>query len=290
MNDVTTHLTITHKQRRLVQRLGWYVCVLLLAVIFIMPVYWMVLMSFKPLSEMYVVPTPWFPKAPFQISNYIDAWVKYPFETYFKNTILVVAFTTIGNVFSASLTAFGFARIKFPGRNALFMILISTMMLPFQVKIIPLFQFYKSIGWLNSLLPLIVPTFFAAASPFFVFLMRQFFLSIPEDLADAARIDGCGYFNIYLRIFLPLTKPAMVTVALFSFMDNWNDFFMPLIFINSNQYKTLSLGLAGMTGQYVSDWHIIMAASVFTVLPCIIVFLLAQKYFVEGIAISGIKG
>ena len=164
------------------------------------------------------------------------------------------------------------------------------MMLPYQVKIIPLFQMYKTIGWLNSLWPLIVPAFFAAASPFFVFLMRQFFLSIPEELADAARIDGCGFVNIYLRIFLPLTKPAMVTVALFSFMDNWNDFFMPLIYINSNQFKTLSLGLAGMTGQYVSDWHIIMAASVITVLPCVIIFLLAQRHFVEGIALSGIKG
>ena len=120
--------------------------------------------------------------------------------------------------------------------------------------------------------------------------MRQFFLSIPEDLSAAARIDGCGSFRIFRSIFLPLTKPAIVTVALFSFMDNWNDFFLPLIFINSNENKTLSLGLAGMTGQYVSDWHIIMAASVITVLPCVIVFLFAQKHFVEGIAVSGLKG
>ena len=188
--------TLTRKQKLRIKQLVWYACILLMAVIFIMPVYWMVLMSFKPLSEMYVIPTPWFPKPPFQISNYIEAWTKYPFLTYFKNTILVVVAATMGNVMSSSITAFGFARIRFPGRDFLFVILISTMMLPYQVKIIPLFQMYKTIGWLNSLWPLIVPAFFAAASPFFVFLMRQFFLSIPEELADAARIDGCGFVNI----------------------------------------------------------------------------------------------
>lgn len=278
------------KRKKLICKLLWYVLVCLLAVIFIIPVYWMVLMSFKPLSEMYVVPIPWFPRPPFQISNYVEAWQNYPFPTYFKNTITVVLLTTVGNVFSATLTAYGFARIKFPGRNVLFVILISSMMLPFQVKTIPLFQMYKLAGWLDTLLPLIVPAFFAAATPFYVFLMRQFFLSIPEDLSAAARIDGCGSFRIFRSIFLPLTKPAIVTVCLFSFMDNWNDFFLPLIFINSNENKTLSLGLAGMTGQYVSEWHIIMAASVITVLPCVIVFLFAQKYFVEGIAVSGLKG
>ena len=177
------------KRKRFLVKIVWYVSVLLMAVIFIMPIYWMVLMSFKPISEMYVVPTPWFPRPPFQISNYIEAWTQYPFPTYFKNTVTVVALATLGNVMSSSVTAFGFARIKFPGRNFLFVVLISTMMLPYQVKIIPLFLLYKSIGWLNSLWPLIVPAFFAAASPFFVFLMRQFFLSIPEELADAARIE-----------------------------------------------------------------------------------------------------
>lgn len=272
------------------KKIGWYAVVIVLGVMFMIPVYWMVLMSFKPISEMYRTPTPWFPRAPFQTSNFVEAWTGYDFPIWFKNTFSVCIFATLGNLISSSLTAYGFARLKFPGRNVLFMLLLSSMMLPFQVKIIPLFNIYKKLGWLDSLYPLIVPAFFAAASPLFVFLTRQFYLSIPEELAAAARIDGCGSLKTFVYIFLPLTKPVMVTVALFSFMDNWNDFFQPLIYINSDSYKTVSLGLAGMTGSYVSEWHIIMAASVLTVLPCVIVFLLAQKYFVEGIAVSGLKG
>ncbi len=279
-----------NKVKKGIRKVFWYAFVIFLGILFMIPVYWMVLMSFKPLSEMYVAPVPWFPRPPFQITNYIEAWLNYDFPIWFKNTFLICIFATIGNVISSSLTAFGFARMRFPGRNILFIFLLASMMLPFQVKIIPLFNMYKKLGWLDSLLPLIVPAFFAAASPLFVFLTRQFYLSIPEELADAAKIDGCGSFKTFFHIFLPLTKPVMVTVALFSFMDNWNDFFQPLIYINSDANKTVSLGLAGMTGSYVSEWHIIIAASVLTILPCVIVFLSAQKYFVEGIAVSGLKG
>lgn len=271
-------------------KIVWYLLVIFLGIIFMIPVYWMVLMSFKPISEMYISPVPWFPKPPFQITNYIEALMKYDFPIWFKNTFLMCIFATAGNVISSSLTAYGFARMKFPGRNVLFILLLASMMLPFQVKIIPLFNMYKHLGWLDSMLPLVVPAFFAAASPLFVFLTRQFYLSIPEELAAAAKIDGCGSFKTFTYIFLPLTKPVMVTVALFSFMDNWNDFFQPLIYINSDIHKTVSLGLAGMKGTYVSEWHIIMASSVLTILPCVIVFLCAQKYFVEGIAVSGLKG
>lgn len=278
------------KVKKTRNKILWYVVIIVLGIIFMIPVYWMVLMSFKPISEMYRTPVPWFPRPPFQITNFIEAWTNYDFPVWFKNTFLICIFATIGNVISSSLTAYGFARMKFPGRNVLFILLLSSMMLPFQVKIIPLFNMYKKLGWLDTLLPLIVPAFFAAASPLFVFLTRQFYLSIPEELASAAKIDGCGSFKTFIYIFLPLTKPVMVTVALFSFMDNWNDFFQPLIYINSDIRKTVSLGLAGMTGSYVSEWHIIIAASVLTVLPCVIVFLSAQKYFVEGIAVSGLKG
>ena len=283
-------MNLTTGVNKQIRKFLWYIGILLLGFIFVMPVYWMVLMSFKPISEMYVTPIPWFPKPPFQITNYIDAWTEHAFPIFFKNTIIITMTATIGNIISSTVVAYGFARTKFPGRNVLFVVLLSTMMLPFQVKVIPLFVTYKRLNWLDTALPLIIPTFFAASAPFFVFLMRQFYLSIPEDLASAARIDGCGSFQIFSRIFLPLTKPAIITVGLFSFMDNWNDFFMPLIYINKPSKKTISLGLASMTGLYVSEWHIVMAASVFTILPCVIVFLSAQKYFVEGIAVSGLKG
>lgn len=281
---------IRRKWGRETRKCIWYFAILLVAVFFIIPVYWMVLMSFRPLSEIYASPINWLPTQLYAFENYTRSLSERPFLSYLSNTVMVAVIASLGNVFSSTLAAYGFARTRFPGRRTLFVCLVSTMMLPGQVKIIPLFMIYRNLGWIDTLRPLIVPAFFAAVTPLYVFLVRQFFLSIPEDLASAARIDGCNSFQVFWKIFLPLTKPAIVTVSLFSFMDNWNDFFSPLIYINSPKRMTLALGLASISGINFTEWQIIMASSVMAVLPCVVVFLSAQRYFVEGIAAIGIKG
>ena len=265
-----------------------YAILCLLSVGFLLPFVWMMVTALKPLNQVFTYPIQWIPR-PFVWKNFAVGWSKLPFTTYLRNTVLVTGFGILGTVMSCSLVAYGFARLRFPGKNALFLVLMATMMLPMQVTIIPLFLIYRKIGWIDTLYPLIVPAFFAG-NPFFVFLLRQFFLTISPELEDAAKIDGCNSFTIFTRIFLPLSKPAQVSVLIFSFMHFWNDFFLPLIFLNSESRKTLSLGLADLKGLYYTEWNLVMAVTVLSVLPCAVLFLACQKYFVTGIATSGLKG
>ncbi len=220
--------------------------------------------------------------------NYPSGLTFIPFTRYLLNTLLICALVVAGTLLSCSLVAYGLARIRWRGRNALFYVIIATMMLPFQVTMVPIFVVFARLGWVDSVLPLIVPAFFGNA--FFIFLLRQFFLTIPDELADAARIDGCSEWDIYWRVVLPLAKPALATVGLFAFMNTWNDYVGPLIYLSDASKYTLSLGLASFSSQYGSYPGMLMAVTAVMTIPIIILFFLAQRTFIQGITLTGIKG
>ena len=227
-----------------------------------------------------------------QFQNYVEAWTTRPFGTYLRNTVFILILNEIAILGSASLCAYGFARIDFPGKNLWFGIVLSTMMLPGVVLMIPTFVIFSRIGWVNTYRPLTIPLFFGGGA-FNIFLLRQFFLSLPAELADAARIDGCSEFGIYRRIMLPLAKPALATVAVFTFIGAWNDYMGPLLYLSKDPNKyTVALGLAMFRGAFLgrTRWDLLMAASTMMIIPIIVVFFLAQRYFIQGIAVSGLKG
>lgn len=218
----------------------------------------------------------------------MQALTSQPFGRYALNSLLIAAVNVVGNLVSNSLVAYGFARFRFPGRKFLFMLLLATMMVPSQVLLVPQFILFHDLGWINTFLPLTVPSFFGSA--FYVFLLRQFFMTIPVELEEAARIDGAGPFRIFFSVVLPLIRPALTAVAIFSFQGAWNDFLTPLIYLSDPSKFTLQLGLAQFQGSFHTDWNLIMAASVVVMLPMAVIFFLAQKYFVQGITMTGTKG
>ncbi len=227
-------------------------------------------------------------KIKLRFSNYLEVFRKVPFLKYGKNTLIICILGVIGTVISNSLVAYSFARIPWKGREAFFMITLSTMMIPFPVIMIPLYSVFKSFNWIDTLKPLWVPHFFGSA--FNIFLLRQFFRTIPTSLTDAARIDGCSELGIFLRIVLPLSKPALAVVALFHFMYAWNDFMGPLIYLTSQENYTLSLGLQVFQSQHGgTEWHLLMAASAMVILPILVLFFFAQKTFIQGITLTGLK-
>ncbi|MGQ9632244.1 MAG: carbohydrate ABC transporter permease [bacterium] len=261
------------------------------AIFTLIPFAWMVSSSLKDLGSVYIFPPRWIPR-PILWSNYIKVWSAAPFLRFFMNTAIITSGTIVGSVLSCSIVAYGFARLRAPGRNIIFIIVLSTMMLPFQVTMIPLYIIFNSLKWINTFRPLVVPSFFG--SPFFIFLLRQFFMTIPLEMDDSAKIDGCGIFGIYWRIILPLAKPALATVAIFNFMWTWNDFMGPLIYLQSTDKFTLALGLnffrtAG-SAYGTTEWNLLMAASIITLVPCIVLFFFAQRYFIQGVVITGVKG
>ncbi len=265
-----------------------YTLVIAIAIVTIFPFLWMVSTSLKSIAELGELPPTVLPRE-WLFSNYPDAWTVLPnFGRIVINTSVVTSLTIIGRLISCSLAAFGFARLRFPGRNALFVLVLGTMMLPEQVTIIPLYLLYLRVGWVNSWLPLIVPQFFGV--PFYIFLLRQFFLTLPRDLDDAARIDGCSFYRVYWHVILPLSKPALAAVAAFSFVAAWNDFFHPLIFLTDPEIQTLGVGLRNFVVEYQPNTNLLMAASTMAIVPILIVFLIAQKYFIQGIALTGLKG
>lgn len=220
--------------------------------------------------------------------NFRTALTIQPFHIFFLNTLVITLAGLLGEVFSSSLVAYGFARKRFAGKNLIFIIMISTMMLPPQVTMVPVFILFRNLGWIDTFKPLIIPSFFGSA--FSIFLLRQFFMSIPRELDEAATIDGCGSFQIYWRILLPLSLPAIMTVAIFSFIGRWNDLLGPLIYLDSSEKYTLTLGLMAFRGLYSTQWPLLMAASIVVMIPCVALFFAAQKYFIKGILIGGIKG
>ena len=274
-----------HRASRTGLRTGLtYAALVLLSAIFFAPFLWLAMTSFKPESEIFSRALP----SRLVWENYAKGLVHFPFVLYLRNTMILCAATVVGSVVSCSLVAYGLARIPWAGRNVLFALLLSTMMLPAQVTMVPMFAVFKWLGWIDTFLPLTVPAFLGNA--FFVFLLRQFFLTVPGELTDAARLDGCTEFDIYRRVVLPLATPALATVALFVFLNTWNDFMGPLVYLYDDTKFPLSLGLAMFTSQYGSFWGQLMAVSTVMTIPILVLFFFTQRTLIQGITMSGIKG
>ena len=271
---------------------GLYTLLTVLAIIFMFPFFWTVSSSLKEPFELMNFPPTWLPETP-QWQNYARVIEKVPFIRWAWNTAFVVAISTLGSVISASIVAYSFARFNYPGRDTIFIITLATMMLPAQVTLIPQFILFNELGWINTLLPLWVPYLFGGGA-FSIFLLRQFIRTLPRELDEAALIDGASYWRIFWSVLVPLMKPALATVAVISFIAHWNDFVNPLIYLNSPEKFTLALGLNYFKSVPESSGlpleHLLMAASVMVIIPVLILFFAAQRYFVEGIALSGIKG
>ncbi len=261
---------------------------LVLALGMLMPFVWLLRSSLMEIGQIFLFPIEWIPE-PFAWSNYPDAFTTVPFFQYFLNTMIVLVPTVLGTVITCSMAAFGFSRLEWRGRDLVFNILLSAFMLPFVTTLLPTFLFWSNLKLTNSFWPLTVPHWFAA-DVFFVFLLRQFFLAIPRELDDAATIDGANPFQVFWHVILPLSRPALVTVAILSGLNSWNDYLNPLIYLNNSDNYTLPLGLAAFTGLYTSQWHLLMAAAVIVTVPVIVAFFFAQKYFVEGVTMTGLKG
>lgn len=254
---------------------------------FLLPFLWMVSTSLKDDQHIFVFPPQWVPD-PVVFANYLRAVRYIPYARYLTNTLEISILATLGTVLSCSLVAYSLSRLHWPGRDFLFLLTLSTMMLPFAVTLIPLFIVFKTLGWINTFLPLIVPHYFGSA--FFIFLLRQFFLTIPTDLSDAARIDGANEFGIFWRVILPLTKPALATVALLEFLSRYRDFLGPLVYLTDSMKYTLSIGLTQYSSQHNTEWALLMAASVIMTAPVIVLFFFTQRTFVQGITLGGVKG
>jgi len=263
-----------------------YAALLLGSAAMLVPFLWMVSTSFKADSEIFAYPPIWIPET-ILWQNYPKVLELLPFQRYLINTTFVSTTVTALEVVTSSLAAYAFARLPFPGRDRLFLIYLATLMVPGQVTIIPNFLLMSWFGWTNSYLALIIPAAFTA---FGTFLLRQFFLSIPVELEQAARIDGCGYFGIYRHIILPLSGPALATLTIFVFMTQWNSFLWPLIVTNSDNYRTLTVGLSYFRDEYTTQFNYLMAGTVMNVVPILIVFAFLQRYFVRGIALTGLTG
>jgi len=286
------------RQRSKAQRRWWvrqavlYAITTAGAIIFLFPIYWMIITSVKEFTEVNLFPPTLWPHS-FRVQNYADAWTANggDFLTYTLNTLFIAVTSLIGVVSSAALCAFGFARLKFRGRNFIFICVLASIMIPSQVTLIPLYIMFKDLGWLDSFKPLIIPAWFGGGAVN-IFLLRQFFLTIPPELDEAARIDGCSSFGIFWRIMLPLATPVLALVTIFTFQGAWTDFLGPVIYLNSPHNFTVSLGVYALanTGLSLSHEEQVMAAALYMVVPMAIVFLVAQRSMVRGVVISGIKG
>ena len=259
------------------------------AIIILIPFAWMVSTSLKPANQIKQFPPIWIPK-PILWSNWVNALVIFPipFSRFVLNSFYYATFSTLGTLASSALIAFAFARLRFRGSRVLFLIVLSTMMLPGQVTMIPLFLLFSKLRWVNTYNPLIVPSFFGSA--YFIFLIRQFFATVPLELDDAARIDGCGVMQLFFRIMLPLAKPALGITAIFSFSGAWNDFMGPLIYLSQMKQFPLAMALMFLRGTYRVLWSELMVVSFITMLPPMILFFIAQKFYIQGIVVSGVKG
>lgn len=263
------------------------IALVIITLIYLLPFFWMIGTSLKPDNELMVFPPRIFPESP-DWSNYIKALNKFPFFMYLKNTAIITVFNLIGVVLSSSFVAYGFSKIKWKGRDFFFAVMMSTVMLPGVVTMIPVFMIYKHLGWLDTFLPLIVPAFLGGGA-MNVFLVRQFFNTIPNDILEAAKLDGAWDFKIFYKIMLPLSKPVLALISLFTFTGSWNNYMGPLIYITSETKYPLALGMPMFMSRYGTFWNQAMAASALTILPTIIFFFFAQKYLIEGIKLSGLK-
>jgi len=274
------------KQEKIIGKFIAYLLLSLGALAMIVPFIWMLSTSLKEPSQVFIYPPKWIPQA-LAFKNYLKTWTLVPFGRFFINSLLVAVWVTFGQLLTSSLAAYSFARLRFPGRDTLFIIFLGTMMVPFQVTMIPVYILMRELSWVDTYYALIIPNLFSAYG---CFLLRQFFLTIPTELEDAAKIDGGSYLTIYSKIILPLAKPALATLGVFTFMASWNSFIWPLIVVNSIEMQTLPLGLASFQGLYTTDWTLLMAGTVIALIPVLIIFIFAQRFFIEGITLSGVKG
>ena len=256
------------------------------SIVILMPLLWMISTSLKPLSHVFRFPPEFIPERIIW-SNYPDALTQLPFDIYFGNTMFIVFWTVLGEVIVSSIVAYAFSRLRWKGRNLLFIVVLATMMLPRQVTLIPDFLIFRYLGMIDTFWPLILPSWFG--NPFYIFLLRQYFLTHSRELDQAAVIDGCSRFGVFWRITLPMSKPVLAAVAIFSFQYHWNDFFRPLIFLFSAENYTLALGLRFFQGTYGTEWNSLMAVSLVVMLPLIIVFFFTQRIFIQGVVFTGYK-
>ncbi|WP_051572135.1 carbohydrate ABC transporter permease [Ruminiclostridium cellobioparum] len=264
-----------------------YIFMTIFAVFLGFPFLWMVITSLKTSGQIFIYPPVFIPD-PVQLSNYTDAWVKASFSKYFFNSVFVTVLTVAGQITTSSLAAYSFSRLHYKGRDKIFLTYLATMMIPFPVVMVPNFVIMRVFHWLNSYQALIVPSIFTAYG---TFMLRQFFMSIPSELDEAATIDGSSKFGIFCKIIMPLSKPGIITLCVFSFIGSWNSFLWPLLVTNKQNMFTLPLGLAIFRGfEYNIQYNLLLAGTVICILPILVIYLLAQKFFVEGIALSGIKG
>ncbi len=280
------------KRIRVSAILGWivrHVLAVLLGVTFALPLIWALLTSLKHNTQVYAIPPQWVPN-PVVWANYPEALTRVPFLRYMFNTVKVTVPSVIGAVLSNAIVAYGFSRIRWHYRDVFFFICISTMMIPYQVVMVPMFIVFKQLGWVNTYLPLVIPTFFG--SPYLIFLLRQFFMTIPPELSDAARVDGCSEWLILTRIIAPLSVPALAVVALFQFMSCWGDYLGALLYLGKEPLYTVAIGLSRyQAGAFTqANWAYLMAASVTSIAPILVLFFLAQRTFIEGITLTGVKG
>lgn len=263
-----------------------YVVLIAFGILMVVPFVWMLSTSLKDNSLIFSFPPKWIPD-PIKWRNYQEAASSFPYYQYFWNTFYITALTIAGVLFTSALAGYAFARMQFPLRNQLFLVVLSIMMIPGQVIMIPIFLLVKDLGWMDSHLSLIVPSL---VSPFGIFLMRQFYLSMPKELEDAASIDGCNPIRTFFSIFLPLSKPALATISVFTFIGTWNSFLWPLLLISTKSKQLLTVGLLQFQNMYATQYNLLMAATLLVLLPVFLVYMFAQRYFVEGIAGSGVKG
>jgi len=290
-------LSLTRTRQEVVSKAIVLLLLAIFCVPFVAPLFWLISTALKTPEQVFIYPPVWIPNPP-RFANFVEGWTAAPFNRFFLNTLITTLIPMLGEVFVSAMVAYSFARVRWPGRDIVFSLCLATMLMPWVATFIPIFIEFKMLGWVDTFLPLIVPAFFGV--PFYIFMLRQFMLTLPHELDEAARVDGANTFQIFGFIILPLLRPALATVAIFSFMGHWNDFLAPVIYLHKLDLKTLTLGLAtfesmltGTGGNYgllSSRLHLLMAVSLLIDLPCIIIFLLFQRFFVRDVVLSGLKG
>ncbi|ANE45157.1 sugar ABC transporter ATP-binding protein [Paenibacillus swuensis] len=265
-----------------------YAVLSIVSLIVLLPFFWMVSTSLKDFTKIFLFPPQWLP-SPVRFQNYVDLFQTHPFHLYLFNSLYIAAIVTAGTCFFAALAGYAFAKIHFPFKNVIFLVLLSSMMIPTEVTTIPLFAWMSNWGLVDTHFPLIVPPMLGAGGMFGVFLCRQFYITIPSELDEAAKIDGCSPLRTFVSIMLPLATPALATLSIFTLLHSWNEFFEPLVYLNSSHLYTIPLALSLFTSESGTQWHLVMAASVVATLPLLILFFFAQKKFIEGVALTGLK-
>ncbi|MBK8135636.1 MAG: carbohydrate ABC transporter permease [Chloroflexi bacterium] len=286
-NPQMPRLFLNYSQIQRIERTLGYLTVLAVALLMVLPLYWMVATALKGPDQTFALPPEWVPN-PVAWENFARVFEEVPFGRFILNTAFLVVMNIIGQLFAVTLVAYGFARLRFPGRSILFLLMLSTLMIPYHVTLVPRFVLFAKLGWTNTYLPLIVPAF--TGSSFLIFMVRQYMMSIPFDLDEAAYIDGASRFDVFRLIILPLSRPALVLVVVFTFVGTWNDFLQPLIYLNDPQLFTVSLGLSFFQGTRETNWNLLMAGSLLATLPPLLLFFVAQRQLIGGISVEGLKG